>query len=186
MNLTDGEPIPSAPVQRIFAAAKFAAEKHSAQRRKGAAAEPYINHLIEVAQLISGSSEMLDINLVMAGLLHDTIEDTGTTAQELERLFGSDITSLVLEVTDDKSLPKEVRKALQVQNAPHKSVRAQVIKLADKISNLRAVLNSPPTTWSAERKRQYFAWAQQVVNALSTPNPVLKAEFDRTIAQFKG
>ncbi|HMD84221.1 MAG TPA: HD domain-containing protein, partial [Terriglobia bacterium] len=147
MNIPHGEAIPAAPVQRILAAAMFAAEKHAAQKRKGAAAEPYINHLIEVAQLIAESSERLDTNLVMAGFLHDTIEDTGTTAEELERAFGSDITALVVEMTDDKSLPKEVRKILQVENAPHKSVRAQVIKLADKISNLRAILASPPVTW---------------------------------------
>jgi (p)ppGpp synthase/HD superfamily hydrolase len=186
MNMSPEESIPAAPVQRILAAAVFAAEKHAAQKRKGAAAEPYVNHLIEVAQLIAGSSEQLDTNLAMAGLLHDTIEDTGTTAEELERKFGADITALVLEVTDDKSLPKEVRKALQVEHAPHKSVRAQVIKLADKISNLRALLISPPATWSAERKRDYFAWAQKVVSGLSAPNPILKAEFDKTFAQFKG
>jgi len=186
MNRSQGESIPGAPVQRILAAAKFAAEKHAAQKRKGAAAEPYINHLIEVAELIAGSSEQLDANLVMAGLLHDTIEDTGTTAEELERSFGSDISALVVEVTDDKSLPKEVRKSLQVEDAPRKSVRAQVIKLADKISNLRSLLVSPPATWNTERKRQYFEWARQVVNGLSAPNPRLKAEFDRTYAQFMG
>jgi (p)ppGpp synthase/HD superfamily hydrolase len=135
-------------VQRILAAAMFAAEKHAAQKRKGEAAEPYVNHLIEVAQLIAGSSEQLDANLVMAGLLHDTIEDTGTTVEELERRFGSDIAALVVEVTDDKSLPKEVRKALQAETAPRKSVRAQVIKLADKISNLRSLLVSPPANWN--------------------------------------
>jgi len=186
MNISPGESIPAAPVQRILAAAMFAAEKHSAQKRKGAAAEPYINHLIEVAHLIAGSSEWLDTNLVMAGFLHDTIEDTGTTAEELERAFGSDITALIIEMTDDKSLPKEVRKALQVEKAPHKSVRAQVIKLADKISNLRAILASPPVTWSTERKRQYIAWAHQVVSALSAPNPILKAEFDKTYAKLDG
>jgi (p)ppGpp synthase/HD superfamily hydrolase len=184
--MSHDESIPAAPVQRILAAAKFAAEKHAAQRRKGAAAEPYINHLIEVAQLIAGSSEQLDTNLVMAGLLHDTIEDTGTTAEELERVFGSDVTALVVEMTDDKSLPKEVRKSLQVENAPHKSARAQVIKLADKVANLRSILASPPATWSAERKREYFAWARQVVDALSAPNPMLREEFERTFAKFKG
>jgi (p)ppGpp synthase/HD superfamily hydrolase len=185
MNMSPREAMPAAPVQRILAAAKFAAEKHAAQKRKGAAAEPYINHLIEVAELVAGSSELLDTNLVMAGFLHDTIEDTGTTPEELQRAFGSDITALVVEMTDDKSLPKEVRKALQVENAPHKSPRAQVIKLADKISNLRSLLASPPANWNTERKRQYFEWARAVVNALSAPNPLLKAEFDRTYAQFK-
>ena len=89
-------------------------------------------------------------------------------------------------MTDDKSLPKEVRKELQVQNAPHKSVRGQVIKLADKISNLRSLLASPPANWNDERKRQYFAWARRVVDSLSAPNPILKAEFDRTFAKFQG
>jgi (p)ppGpp synthase/HD superfamily hydrolase len=186
MNTSGGESIPAAPVQRILAAAKFAAEKHAAQKRKGAAAEPYVNHLIEVAELIASSNEALDTNLVIAGLLHDTIEDTGTTADELEQVFGSDIAALVVEMTDDKSLPKDVRKGLQVESAPHKSARAQVIKLADKISNLRSLLASPPASWSDERKRQYFIWARQVVDALSAPNPVLKAEFERTYAQFKG
>lgn len=184
MNNTTDEMISAAPVQRIFAAAQFAAERHAAQKRKGAAQEPYINHLIEVAQLIAGSSDALDTNLVMAGLLHDTVEDTGTEPEEIERAFGADIASLVAEVTDDKSLPKEVRKALQVKNAPHKSPRAQVIKLADKISNLRSMLESPPATWSDERKREYFAWARRVVEGLSAPNPILKAEFDRIYVKF--
>ena len=174
----------AAAVQRIFAAAQFAAEKHSSQKRKGAAGEPYINHLIEVAELIAGSSPVLDANLLMAGLLHDTIEDTGATAQELEQRFGADVTSLVLEVTDDKSLPKATRKALQVQNAPKKSVRAQVLKLADKISNLRSILERPPADWDLERKRQYFEWAKQVVDGLPSPNPILKAEFERLYARL--
>jgi len=172
------------PVQRILAAAQYAAAKHAGQKRKGLAGEPYVNHLIEVAGLIAGSSTTLDTELVMAGLLHDTIEDTGTTRQELEQLFGSDVASLVAEVTDDKSLPKETRKALQVQNAAKKSPRAQTLKLADKISNLRSILVSPPADWSLQRRRQYFEWAGQVVAGLSAPNRLLKAEFDKTYAML--
>jgi len=177
-------PISAAPVQRIFAAARYAATKHATQKRKGLAGEPYVNHLIEVAELIAGSSPTLDTELVMAGLLHDTIEDTGTTRQELEQLFGSDVASLVAEVTDDKSLPKETRKALQVQNAAKKSPRAQTLKLADKISNLRSILASPPADWSLQRRRQYFEWAGQVVAGLSAPNRLLKGEFDKTYAML--
>src|SRR6266849_627996 len=127
-------PVSATPVQRILAAARFAAAKHASQKRKGEAGEPYVNHLLEVAELIASSSQVLDTELVMAGLLHDTIEDTGVTREELEQLFGNDVASLVVEVTDDKSLPKETRKALQVQNAGKKSARAQTLKLADKIS----------------------------------------------------
>jgi guanosine-3',5'-bis(diphosphate) 3'-pyrophosphohydrolase len=176
--------LPAEPVQRILAAARFASERHSAQKRKGDAGEPYINHLIEVAELIASSSDVLDTNLVMAAFLHDAVEDVGVTPQEIEEKFGPDITGLVLEVTDDKSLPKQVRKSLQVQNAPKKSPRAQTLKLADKISNLRAILSSPPSNWSAERKREYFDWARDVVAGLQSPNRKLKEEFDRTYARF--
>lgn len=173
-------------VRQILGAASFAAEKHAGQKRKGHAAEPYINHLIEVAELIAGSSPSLDVNLVIAGLLHDTIEDTGVTATELEQRFGKDVTALVLEATDDKSLPKDARKALQVKNAATRSPRAQTLKLADKISNLRSLLTSPPAEWSTDRKREYFEWARQVVSGFTEPNAVLQAEFDKTYAAFNG
>jgi (p)ppGpp synthase/HD superfamily hydrolase len=184
MRATEGKTAPAAAAQRILAAARFAAEKHAAHRRKGEAEEPYINHLLEVAELIAGSSESLDADLVAAGLLHDTIEDVGVTEKELEQRFGKDVASLVMEVTDDKSLPKEKRKQLQVENAPKKSVRAQTLKLADKISNLRSILASPPTNWNHERQKEYFDWAKRVVDGLSRPNPALKAEFDRVYSLF--
>jgi (p)ppGpp synthase/HD superfamily hydrolase len=173
-----------AAVERILGAARFAAEKHAGQKRKGRAGEPYINHLIEVAELVVAASPLLDANLVMAAFLHDTIEDTGVSAQELEQRFGSDVASLVLEATDDKSLPQERRKALQVENARHKSPRAQVLKLADKISNLRSLLASPPADWSPERKLEYCEWARQVVSGFTSPNPLLLAEFEKAYAQL--
>jgi guanosine-3',5'-bis(diphosphate) 3'-pyrophosphohydrolase len=171
-------------VQHVLDAALFAARKHANQKRKGAAAEPYINHLIEVAQLVSMAVRDPDTNLVIAALLHDTIEDVGVTKEELIQRFGPDVAELVAEVTDDKSLPKEERKRLQIEHAPKKSIRAQTIKLADKISNLRSILSSPPVQWDYERKRQYFEWGKQVVDALSAPNPVLKPEFERTYQRF--
>ena len=183
MALTDNNVKSAAEVRRILSAACFAAEKHARQRRKGADGEPYINHLLEVAELIASSSEVLDTELVMAGLLHDTVEDTGVTMQELEERFGKDVASLVAEVTDDKSLPKETRKVLQVENAPKKSERAQTLKLADKISNLRSLMASPPAGWSLERKLQYFEWARNVVAGLTSPNRLLKAEFDRAYSK---
>ena len=180
MAATPKQPGSAASVQRILAAGRFAAEKHAQQKRKGASGEPYFNHLVEVAELIAASSEELDVELVMAALLHDTVEDTGVTLPELEERFGPDVAGLVAEVTDDKSLPKETRKDLQVRNAHKKSERAQKLKLADKISNLRSILASPPVGWSLERKQQYFEWARQVVSGLTAPDRVLKAEFDKT------
>lgn len=175
-------------VRRIMAAARFAAEKHAQQRRKGESAEPYFNHLLEVAELIAASSRELDVELMMAAFLHDTVEDTGVTLLELEQRFGKDVADLVAEVTDDKSLPKETRKQLQVQHTPEKSQRAQTLKLADKTSNLRAIISSPPVGWSRERKQQYFEWARQVISGIASPNEYLKAEFDkayRSISQLK-
>lgn len=168
-------------VHRILSAALFAADKHSSQRRKGAAGEPYINHLIEVAQLVSAAEPEADSELVIAALLHDTVEDTGVTTEELAERFGADVAHLVAELTDDKALPKQERKRLQIVNAPRKSVRAQTIKLADKISNLRAIRNSPPVDWSEQRKVEYFDWARKVVDGFSAPNPILKTEFDRIV-----
>ena len=172
-------------VKDVLKAAHFAAKEHAGQRRKGAAAEPYINHLLEVAELVASALAEPDTNLVIAALLHDTVEDAGVTKEELIEAFGSDVAALVMEVTDDKSLPKAERKRLQIVTASKKSVRAQGIKLADKISNLRAIVASPPTDWSVERKREYFEWARQVVDCLSAPNQMLKAEFERLYRQVE-
>jgi guanosine-3',5'-bis(diphosphate) 3'-pyrophosphohydrolase len=171
--------------QAVLKAAHFAAKKHAGQRRKGAAAEPYINHLLEVAELVCSALAEPDTNLVIAALLHDAVEDTGTTKQVLVETFGSDVADLVMEMTDDKSLPKAERKRLQTVHASQISVRAQVIKLADKISNLRGIVASPPADWSGERKREYFEWAKQVVDGLSAPNEMLKAEFERLYRQVE-
>jgi len=172
-------------VQDLLRAARFASEKHAAQRRKGASAEPYINHLLEVAGLVSTALDHADTNLLMAALLHDTIEDVGVTKEELATRFSADVANLVAEVTDDKSLDKAERKRLQIVHAPHTSIRAQMIKIADKISNLRSMVNSPPADWSLQRRREYFTWAKQVVDALSSPNPILKAEFDAIYSHLK-
>jgi guanosine-3',5'-bis(diphosphate) 3'-pyrophosphohydrolase len=170
-------------VQQVLDAARYAAEKHAHQKRKGQSAEPYVNHVIEVAHLVSTVAPE-DTNLVIAALLHDTIEDTGTTEAELAERFDHDVARLVVEMTDDKSLPKAERKRLQIEHAPRMSVRAQVIKLADKISNLQSILSSPPADWDYERKKEYFNWGKRVVDALSAPNPVLKAEFETTYQRF--
>jgi guanosine-3',5'-bis(diphosphate) 3'-pyrophosphohydrolase len=174
----------STSVEPVLAAALYAAEKHAQQKRKGSPGVPYVNHLLEVAHLIAENSEDADTNLIVAALLHDVVEDTPVSLAEVEQRFGSDVAGLVAEVTDDKSLPKEKRKALQVQHAPEKSRRAQLIKLADKISNLRSIISTPPADWSYERKRQYFDWAKQVVDGLQAPNLRLKAEFDHVHSQF--
>jgi (p)ppGpp synthase/HD superfamily hydrolase len=174
------------PITAILSAARFAADKHAAQKRKGDAAEPYINHLLEVAELVAMALPEPDTDLLIASLLHDSIEDAGVTAEDLAMRFGADVADLVSEVTDDKSLPKQERKRLQVENAPKKSVRAQMIKLADKISNLRSILSSPPADWDFARKREYFNWARRVVNGLTAPNPILKAEFESTVSKFDG
>ena len=163
----------------------FAARKHSTQRRKGEAHEPYVNHLAEVALLLAEATGGRDLNLVIAGLLHDTIEDTGTSFEELAGRFGEEVAGLVAEVTDDKSLPKAERKALQVRTSPHKSDRAKMIKIADKISNLRSILQSPPTGWSEERKQEYFDWAANVVDGCRGVNRLLEQQFDEAYDHYK-
>jgi (p)ppGpp synthase/HD superfamily hydrolase len=176
--------MPLPDTQTILGAALYAAQMHVRQKRKGAQGEPYVNHLLEVAEMIASAIDEPDTNLIVAALLHDVVEDTPVKLAEVTERFGPDVAGLVAEVTDDKSLPKATRKALQIENAPKKSRRAQLIKLADKISNLRSIIASPPEDWSFERKRQYFDWARQVVDRLPDPNPRLRAEFDKVYNQF--
>jgi (p)ppGpp synthase/HD superfamily hydrolase len=164
----------------LFARAlDFAARKHVHQRRKGELAEPYVNHLSDVARLLAEATKGEDITVVIAGLLHDTIEDTETTFAELAKEFGPEVAQLVSEVTDDKALPKAERKRLQVETASHKSARARMIKLADKTSNLHSMIASPPRDWSSQRKRDYIDWASQVVDGCKGVNAYLEQEFER-------
>lgn len=170
-------------MSQILHAAHFAAQRHSAQRRKGEAKEPYVNHLLEVAHILAQVNGVDDETLLVAALLHDCIEDAEVKRPELETLFGSAVADLVEEVTDDKSLPKARRKELQVEKAPHKSRQAKMIKIADKISNLRAIQNSPPDDWDLQRKQDYYNWAQKVVDGCRGCNPQLEELFDSTHRQ---
>lgn len=163
----------------------FAAVKHVDNRRKGEAAEPYVNHLTEVAELVAQASGGQDVELIMAAVLHDTVEDTDTTHAELADAFGPRVADLVAEVTDDKSLEKAARKRLQIEHAAHASVGAKIIKLADKTSNLRSMASSPPAGWTAERRSEYLAWAVLVVAGCRGASPWLEAQFDAAAAILK-
>ncbi|MBI1215906.1 MAG: HD domain-containing protein [Alphaproteobacteria bacterium] len=171
------------PALQIVKALNFAAQKHTDQRRKGERAEPYVNHLTEVAELLATHTGGTNTDVILAGILHDTVEDTKTTRDELVREFGENIADIVMECTDDKSLPKAERKRLQVENAPHKSDDAKMVKMADKISNLRAILLSPPPDWELSRKQEYFDWAKKVVDGCRGVNAGLEKEFDKTYAR---
>lgn len=164
-------------------AVAFAADKHRNQRRKDADALPYINHPIALTQVLAIEGGVTDLPVLCAAVLHDTIEDTATTPDELTAQFGPQITAIVLEVTDDKSLEKHVRKQRQIEHAPHMSREAKLVKLADKICNLRDILSSPPSGWSSARKRDYFEWAAKVVSGVRGVHPGLEVIFDRLLAR---
>lgn len=167
----------------IVKAAQFAAEKHKRQRRKDLEASPYINHPLALASVLAVEGGVEDPEVICAALLHDTIEDTKTTAWELAEIFGDKVAGIVLEVTDDKNLGKAERKEAQVRHAPQLSPEAKLVKLADKICNLRDILTSPPAGWSANRKRAYFEWAAQVVAGLRGVHAGLERVFDETHAR---
>jgi len=168
-------------ISLVIKATQFAADKHKNQRRKDADASPYINHPIALANVLSNEGGITDPVVLCAALLHDTLEDTETTADELRAHFGDEITSIVLDVTDDKSIKdKQKRKELQVEQAPHIAPKAKLVKLADKICNLRDITSSPPADWSKERKTEYFDWAARVIAGVRGTNPTLEAIFDQT------
>lgn len=166
-------------------AASYAARQHTGQTRKGERAEPYINHPLEVANLLANVGKVEDIDILIAAILHDTIEDTGSTADELVKRFGERVTGFVLDVTDDKSLPKAVRKQKQIEHAPHLTPEAKQIKLADKISNITDITNSPPADWSYERRHEYIDWGVAVVAGLRGSNVDLENHFDSLVAKAR-
>ena len=163
----------------VLRAADAAARWHVNQRRKGAAQEPYVTHLIEVAMLVAEATDGADPNLIVAALLHDTIEDQGVTRQEIAAQFNDDVAGLVVEVTDDKKLPKAERKRLQIEHAPDLTPRAKILKFADKISNLRSLATSPPADWPTQRRIDYVIWTTEVVQGLRGASDLLEQEFDR-------
>ena len=167
----------------ILRALDFAAHKHRDQRRKGVTASPYINHPIALATVLRIEGGVDDPVAIAAALLHDTIEDTETSWQELRGEFGEEVADVVLEVTDTKWLDKTTRKRLQVQKAGASSNPAKLVKLADKICNLRDILASPPANWSLERRQQYFDWAKEVVDRIRGTHPELERRFDEVFAQ---
>ena len=168
-------------MHRVLQAASFAAFKHRGQTRKGHRKYPYINHPIAVAELLAGVGGVTDPVILMGAMLHDTVEDTGTTFEELQEAFGAEVADLVREVTDDKRLPKEVRKQRQVEHAPGASVRAKILKLADKSVNVYDVVHDPPSDWTVMRRREYVEWAERVVAGCRGVNEPLERHFDALV-----
>jgi guanosine-3',5'-bis(diphosphate) 3'-pyrophosphohydrolase len=165
----------------IFRALKLAADRHRDQRRKDQAETPYINHPLGVAETLWRVGQVRDVTILVAAILHDTLEDTDTTPAEIENLFGPDVLALVQEVSDDKSLPKETRKQLQIEHAPHKSGGAKQIKLADKIHNVYDVSHTPPIDWSPARLAEYLDWSEKVVAGLRGANADLERYYDEML-----
>jgi guanosine-3',5'-bis(diphosphate) 3'-pyrophosphohydrolase len=170
---------------RLLQAATFAADRHRDQHRKDADASPYINHPLAVAARLAGDGGVTDINLLAAALLHDTVEDTTTSLDEISQQFGDEVRQLVAEVTDDKLLPKVHRKELQIENAPHKSDRAKLLKIADKICNVRDIDAASPVGWDQDRKANYLDWAVSVVAGCRGVNPDLERLFDDSITRAR-
>ncbi|MBM3368815.1 MAG: bifunctional (p)ppGpp synthetase/guanosine-3',5'-bis(diphosphate) 3'-pyrophosphohydrolase [Betaproteobacteria bacterium] len=167
----------------LLKALAFAADKHRDQRRKDATASPYINHPIALADVLVNEGGVTELEVLCAALLHDTIEDTDTTEAELRDAFGARVAGIVAEVTDDTALPKAERKRAQIDHAPALSDGARLVKLADKICNLRDVADRPPALWELARRQEYFEWARQVIDGLRGASPRLEAAFDAAYAR---
>lgn len=170
----------------LLRALAFAAEKHKDHRRKDAQASPYVNHLIAAALILSEEGQVGDEDLIVAAILHDTVEDTETTLAELEKQFGPKVSGIVGEVTDDKTLKKEARKKLQEVNAPRASSQAKQLMIADKINNVRDIMNSPPANWPRNRKLEYLLWATRVVAGCRGINDLLDRAFDEAVDEVAG
>jgi (p)ppGpp synthase/HD superfamily hydrolase len=169
------------PVAAVLKALHFAADLHKDGSRKGRAKEPYVNHVIEVAELLTGIGGVTDATLLQAAILHDIVEDTPATFDDVERAFGVDVRCILEEVTDDKRLPKADRKRLQVEHAPGLSAAAKMIKVADKTSNVNAIMLSPPADWTLDRRVEYVEWSARVVAGCRGCNRALEEHYDRVL-----
>ena len=170
--------IEESDLKLLLKALRFSALKHKNQRRKDVDASPYINHPISLASILCNEAHITDVEVICGALLHDTVEDTETKPEELESEFGSAIKNIVMDVTDDKSLEKHERKQAQIDHAAHISDQAKLVKLADKISNLRDVSINPPPEWTLERRQEYFDWAKKVIDQVRGVNSSLESIFD--------
>ncbi|KAJ3161905.1 Guanosine-3',5'-bis(diphosphate) 3'-pyrophosphohydrolase MESH1 [Geranomyces variabilis] len=157
----------------VLRAAKFASQRHAPQRRKDPQQTPYINHPLAVACVLADEAGVTDPAVLQAALLHDTVEDTPTSLDEIEQFFGADVRLYVAQCSDDTSLPKAERKRLQIETAPTKSDGAKLVKLADKIDNLRDLQRTPPMGWTLSRVQEYFAWAKQVTDGCVGVSPAM-------------
>ena len=170
---------------KLLQAVSFSAQKHRSQKRKGVDGDPYINHPVEVANLLANVGKVEDFDILIAAILHDTIEDTDTTKEEITELFGERVCGMVLEVTDDKSLLKAERKQKQIEHAPHISDGAKQVKLCDKISNITDVMNNPPDFWDDKRRLEYIEWGEKVVAGLRGVNLDLENYFDELVIKAR-
>ena len=167
----------------ILDAVIFATGKHHGQVRKDQQHSPYITHPLTVAQVILNIGDVSDLTILTAAILHDTIEDTCTNNSEIQDRFGNQVLNLVLEVTDDKSLPKMERKRLQVVHAPHLSIPARILKLGDKLVNCRDIILSPPEDWDLNRRQEYLQWSADVVYYLRGANHDLENAFHALLSE---
>jgi (p)ppGpp synthase/HD superfamily hydrolase len=161
----------------VLGAAQAAAKWHVNEQRKGVK-EPYVNHLLEVAALVAEATGGKDPTIVVAALLHDAIEHQDVPRRMIADAFGEDVARLVEEVTDDKTLGKKERQRKQVQQAPEKSTAAKIIKLADKISNLRNIAACTPAEWSMKKRINYIKWARDVARGLAGASDWLEKNFE--------
>lgn len=192
INLVPSQSFGISDLKLLFRALEFSALRHKNQFRKGIDKLPYINHPIQVAGLLVNEGNETDTVLLCAAILHDVIEDTVETADEklalideIGHLFGAEVLSLTLEVTDDKALLKEERKRLQIEHANSISEKAKKLKLADKILNVRDITYNPPQGWPLQRITGYFDWAEKVVEGLRGANPSLERIFDIVLGEAR-
>ena len=174
----------SSTTATIIKAMRFAALKHRNQRRKDPDGTPYINHPLDLVHILWFEGQVREEDVLIAAILHDTVEDTDTTLDEIEDEFGPRVSGIVNEVTDDKGLNRRQRKNKQIENAPNLSPEARLVKLADKISNLRDIYRSAPKGWSEQRQAEYFTWAGEVIHYIRGANSLLEQQFDQIYQSF--
>jgi len=170
--------------EAVLGAAIFATEKHKSQVRSNEKKTPYIIHPIEVADLVMKIGHVYDKDVLITALLHDVMDDTQTTYEQITSLYGTKVSSYLEEMTSKQGLSLKEQKKQQIMQAFRQNPSVAIIKLSDKLSNLKTLATSPPPSWSRDRIDQYFQWAQTVIENLPESNQLLKKAVKNVISDY--
>ncbi|EFO18322.1 hypothetical protein LOAG_10172 [Loa loa] len=168
-------------ISLIIEAVDLAARRHRQQRRKDAAQTPYVNHPIGVAYILTSEGQITDTTTIIAAILHDIVEHTKTTDEEIRKMFGDEIADIVKECTMVRSMKREARMKSELEKASKLSHKAKLVQLADKLNNIRDIERGTPLGWTKQHVTEYIIFAKDLLSKIRGIHGPLESALDDII-----